>query len=123
MRYLHLQGIQTEAQKSKKIKNQLPANWPTDGSIIFENVKTPELPHSIQRLDGISFKIESGQKIGKIFICKSLMHFFLFLYYTVSFRQALISSFTLRPIENKNKDGQMQHSLENHYINTEKMKS
>ncbi|KAJ9588318.1 hypothetical protein L9F63_018316, partial [Diploptera punctata] len=59
-----IQGIQSEQQKIKIRSNKpLPANWPTDGSIVFENVKTGPLPHTSQVLDGMSFKIESGQKI------------------------------------------------------------
>jgi hypothetical protein len=44
----------------------LPANWPTDGSITFEDVETVGSPGFIQGLKGMSFQIETGQKIGEL---------------------------------------------------------
>jgi hypothetical protein len=44
----------------------LPANWPTDGSITFEDVETVESPVFLQGLKGMSFEITTGQKIGEL---------------------------------------------------------
>jgi ABC-type multidrug transport system fused ATPase/permease subunit len=41
-------------------------NWPTDGSITFENVTTETSPGALQALDGMSFRIETGEKIGEL---------------------------------------------------------
>jgi ABC-type multidrug transport system fused ATPase/permease subunit len=53
-------------RQTTRTKSELPlANWPTDGSITFENV-TVTSPNAMQALDGMSFRIETGQKIGEL---------------------------------------------------------
>ncbi|KAJ4444816.1 hypothetical protein ANN_06613 [Periplaneta americana] len=61
-----IQGIRSEGYASKTISIALPANWPTDGSIVFEDVKTKTLPGTQHALNEMSFNIKSGQKIGVV---------------------------------------------------------
>jgi hypothetical protein len=61
-----LQGIKSEGQTIKTKYELLHANWPTDGSITFENVTTVTSPGVLLALDGMSFRIETGQKIGEL---------------------------------------------------------
>jgi hypothetical protein len=61
-----LQGIKSEGQTIKTKYKLLLANWPTDGSITFEDVTTVTSPGALQALDGMSFRIETGQKIGEL---------------------------------------------------------
>jgi ABC-type multidrug transport system fused ATPase/permease subunit len=60
-----VQGMSSEEQNIKTKYKLLPANWPTDGSITFQDVKTVISTDSSQVLDGMSFEIEAGQKIGE----------------------------------------------------------
>jgi ABC-type multidrug transport system fused ATPase/permease subunit len=61
-----VQGMDSEEQIIKTKQKLLPANWPTDGSIIFQDVKTKNPKDFSQALDGMSFQIEAGQKIGEL---------------------------------------------------------
>lgn len=61
-----IQGIKSEGQTIKTKYKLLHANWPTDGSITFENVTTVTSPGVLQALDGMSFRIETGQNIGVV---------------------------------------------------------
>jgi len=63
---LYVQGIKSEEETIKTKLKLLPANWPTDGSITFEDVETVESPGFLQGLQGMSFKITTGQKIGEL---------------------------------------------------------
>jgi ABC-type bacteriocin/lantibiotic exporter with double-glycine peptidase domain len=58
--------MKSECQTIKAQQKVPPANWPMDGSITFENVTTVASPRVMQALDGMSFRIETGQKIGKL---------------------------------------------------------
>jgi ABC-type bacteriocin/lantibiotic exporter with double-glycine peptidase domain len=64
-----LQGIKSEGQTIKSKYKLHLANWPTDGSITFENVTTVTAPGVFQALDGMSFRIETGEKIGELSLC------------------------------------------------------
>jgi hypothetical protein len=61
-----VQGIKSETQTIKTKQKLLPANWPTDGSITFEDVETVQAPGFVQGLQGMSFTITTGQKIGEL---------------------------------------------------------
>ncbi|PSN32023.1 hypothetical protein C0J52_18115 [Blattella germanica] len=61
-----IQGIKSEDQQIKIKTSTLPANWPTNGSIAFEDVKTAPIPGSLQTLNKMAFEITSGQKIGVV---------------------------------------------------------
>lgn len=61
-----IQGIESEEETMKTKQKLLPANWPTDGSITFEDVETVESPVFLQGLKGMSFEITTGQKIGVV---------------------------------------------------------
>ncbi|XP_033610701.1 multidrug resistance-associated protein 9 isoform X6 [Cryptotermes secundus] len=61
-----IEGIKSEDQTIKSKRKLLLENWPTDGSITFENVTTVTSPGVLQSLDGMSFRIETGQKIGVV---------------------------------------------------------
>jgi hypothetical protein len=63
-----VQGISKEEQTIKTKFKLLPANWPTNGSIIFQDVKTLISTCYSQALDGMSFEIEAGQKIGELLL-------------------------------------------------------
>jgi hypothetical protein len=62
----YVQGIKTEGETMKTKQKLLPAIWPVDGSIIFEDVETVESPGFLQGLQAMSFKIATGQKIGEL---------------------------------------------------------
>jgi len=62
----YVQGIKSEGETIKTKQKLLPENWPTDGSITFEDVETVESPGFLQGLQGMSFKITTGQKIGEL---------------------------------------------------------
>lgn len=61
-----MQGMSSEEQTIKGKYKMLPADWPTDGSITFQDVKTVSSTNSSQVLDGMSFEIMAGQKIGEL---------------------------------------------------------
>jgi len=61
-----IQGIKSEGDTIKTKQKLLPENWPTDGSITFEDVETVESPGFLQGLQGVSFKIMTGEKIGVV---------------------------------------------------------
>jgi hypothetical protein len=64
----YVQGIKSERETIKTKQKILPENWPVDGSITFEDVETVESPGFLQGLQGMSFKIATGQKIGELSI-------------------------------------------------------
>jgi len=61
-----IQGIKSEGDTIKTKQKLLPANWPTDGSITFEDVETVESAGFLQGLQGVSFNITTGEKIGVV---------------------------------------------------------
>ena len=62
----YVQGIKSEGDTIKTKQKLLPANWPTDGSITFEDVETVESAGFLQGLQGVSFNITTGEKIGEL---------------------------------------------------------
>lgn len=62
----YVQGIKSEGETIKTKHKIHAANWPTDGSITFEDVDTVESPGFLQGLQGMSFKIKTGEKIGEL---------------------------------------------------------
>jgi hypothetical protein len=58
--------MKSECQTVKTEYKLHLTHWPTDGSITFENVTTETSPGSLQALDGMSFRIETGEKIGEL---------------------------------------------------------
>nr|CAD7427982.1 unnamed protein product [Timema monikensis] len=61
---LKIQNIDTEHDCTKKNKKQMPANWPTDGSIEFHDVHLRLQAGASNILNGMTFQIKGGQKIG-----------------------------------------------------------
>ena len=43
---------------------KLPAGWPRSGGIVFDRVVMKYAPHLPPALNGVSFKIKSGEKVG-----------------------------------------------------------
>nr|CAD7199700.1 unnamed protein product [Timema douglasi] len=61
---IKIQNIDTEHDCTKKNKKQMPANWPTDGSIEFHDVHLRLQAGASNILNGMTFQIKGGQKIG-----------------------------------------------------------
>lgn len=59
---------QLPAEKSviKEVSKTLPVEWPSKGEIVIEDVKCRYAPHLPLVLNGISFKVSAGQRVGII---------------------------------------------------------
>nr|CAD7595888.1 unnamed protein product [Timema genevievae] len=63
---MKIQNIYAEHDCTKTNKKQMPANWPTDGSIEFHDVHLRLQAGASTILNGMTFQIKGGQKIGVI---------------------------------------------------------
>nr|CAD7458494.1 unnamed protein product [Timema tahoe] len=61
---MKIQNIYAEHDCTKTNKKQMPANWPTDGSIEFHDVHLRLQAGASTILNGMTFQIKGGQKIG-----------------------------------------------------------
>nr|CAD7440969.1 unnamed protein product [Timema bartmani] len=63
---MKIQNIYAEHDCTKTNKKQMPANWPTDGSIEFHDVHLRLQAGASTILNGMTFQIKGGQKIGQV---------------------------------------------------------
>lgn len=67
-RLLKLDDIKQEQQtvKEKGEEVEVPESWPQNGEIEFKDVKMRYRPETDIVLDGLSFKVKAGEKVGVV---------------------------------------------------------